>query len=192
MFRSCRHASLHQRCSNRFHPACSTRLFCPITFGPSSLSGAALQALCCAASPIAVKWLLSRKSLPSLTMRFNDHCARFGVRGPSACILCWFAMHTALVALSELQVLLMCQLRHPNIVSAEDIYMSEDVAASTHPDIQMRMRANDLFVCMPYYPADLAWIIHCSPQQLTPQHIQARERCQTQQTSVQLFSTLCH
>jgi hypothetical protein len=71
------------------------------------------------------------------------------------------------------QVLLMCQLRHPNIVSAEDVYFSTDMAPSAHA--ASAARAQDFFVCMPYYPADLAWLIHCSTQVLTSRHIQAHQ-----------------
>ncbi len=71
----------------------------------------------------------------------------------------------------------MCQLRHPNIVSADDVYFWTDVApsaAATHPSASPR--AQDVFVRMPYYPADLAWLIHSSPQVLTSAHIQVRQR----------------
>lgn len=67
----------------------------------------------------------------------------------------------------------MCQLRHPNIVSAADVYFATDIAPSTN--VVSSSRARELFVCMPYYPADLAWLIHSSPQVLTSQHIQARQ-----------------
>jgi hypothetical protein len=71
----------------------------------------------------------------------------------------------------------MCQLRHPNIVSADDVYFWTDVApsaAATHPSASPR--AQDVFVRMPYYPADLAWLIHSSTQVLTREHIQVRPR----------------
>ena len=74
----------------------------------------------------------------------------------------------------------MCQLRHPNIVSAEDIYLPSDIPAATHAGRAQApptaARPDDLFVRMPYYPADLAWLIHSSPQVLTQDHIQARMR----------------
>jgi len=74
----------------------------------------------------------------------------------------------------------MCQLRHPNIVSAEDIYMPSDVHSATYAaraqSLSAAARPHDLFVRMPYYPADLAWLIHSSPQVLTRDHIQARMR----------------
>ena len=78
------------------------------------------------------------------------------------------------------QVLLMCQLRHPNIVSAEDIYLPSDISQATRvgraQSLPAAARPHDLFVRMPYYPADLAWLIHSSPQVLTRDHIQARMR----------------
>ena len=68
----------------------------------------------------------------------------------------------------------MCQLRHPNIVSADDVYFSTDIAPSANAS--SAARAQDVFVRMPYYPADLAWLIHSSPQVLTSAHIQVRQR----------------
>ena len=51
-------------------------------------------------------------------------------------------------------------LRHPNIVSAEDIYMPSDICPATHAGRAQSppaaARPHDLFVRMPYYPADLA------------------------------------
>ena len=67
----------------------------------------------------------------------------------------------------------MCQLRHPNIVSADDVYFSTDIAPSANAS--SAARAQDVFVRMPYYPADLAWLIHSSPQVLTSAHIQVRQ-----------------
>ena len=72
------------------------------------------------------------------------------------------------------QVLLMCQLRHPNIISAEDIYLPSDIPVE-HRDNGMRLqRSNTDHICvhMPYYPADMAWLIHSSPQVLTYEHVQ--------------------
>ena len=68
----------------------------------------------------------------------------------------------------------MCQLRHPNIVSTDDVYFSTDIAPSANAS--SAARAQDVFVRMPYYPADLAWLIHSSPQVLTSAHIQVRQR----------------
>ena len=76
--------------------------------------------------------------------------------------------------LTRVQVLLMCQLRHPNIISAEDIYLPSDIPVE-HRDNGMRLqRSNTDHICvrMPYYPADMAWLIHSSPQVLTPEHVQ--------------------
>ena len=67
----------------------------------------------------------------------------------------------------------MCQLRHPNIVSADDVYFLTDIAPSANAS--SAARAQDVFVRMPYYPADLAWLIHSSPQVLTSAHIQVRQ-----------------
>jgi hypothetical protein len=75
---------------------------------------------------------------------------------------------------TRVQVLLMCQLRHPNIISAEDIYLPSDIPVG-HRDNGMRLqRSNTDHICvrMPYYPADMAWLIHSSPQVLTPEHVQ--------------------
>jgi hypothetical protein len=66
----------------------------------------------------------------------------------------------------------MCQLRHPNIkpLSADDVYFSTNIAPSASASPATRVQ--DLFIRMPYYPADLAWLIYSSPQVLTIAHIQ--------------------
>lgn len=97
-----------------------------------------------------------------------------------SCAAAAAALH--LLSLLLLQVLLMCQLRHPNIVSADDVYLPADVAAAAAAASAggaqfAAPRPCDVFVRMPYYPADLAWLIHSSPQQLTRDHIQARAAC---------------
>ena len=81
---------------------------------------------------------------------------------------------TVVSQLTRVQVLLMCQLRHPNIISAEDIYLPSDIPVE-HRDNGMRLqRSNTDHICvrMPYYPADMAWLIHSSPQVLTQEHVQ--------------------
>ena len=82
--------------------------------------------------------------------------------------------------LTRLQVMLMCQLRHPNIVGAEDIYLPSDIPVE-HRDsalrLQMRRSSEDhICVRMPYFPADMAWLIHSSTQVLTPEHVQVFSR----------------
>ena len=78
--------------------------------------------------------------------------------------------------LTCVQVLLMCQLHHPNIVSAHDIYLPSDIPVerrdSTMKLQMLRSRADHICVRMPYYPADLAWLIHSSSQVLTAEHVQ--------------------
>jgi hypothetical protein len=70
----------------------------------------------------------------------------------------------------------MCQLHHPNIVSAHDIYLPSDIPVerrdSTMRLQMLRSRADHICVRMPYYPADLAWLIHSSSQVLTAEHVQ--------------------
>jgi hypothetical protein len=83
----------------------------------------------------------------------------------------------------------MCQLRHPNIVSADDVYLSTDIAPSAIAS--SATRAQDLFVRMPYYPADLAWLIHSSPQVLTSAHIQVRQRVGGAAVSARTHERLC-
>ena len=72
------------------------------------------------------------------------------------------------------QVLLMCQLRHPNIISAEDIYLPSDIPVEQRDSAMRLQRSNADHICvrMPYYPADMAWLIHSSPQVLTREHVQ--------------------
>jgi hypothetical protein len=72
------------------------------------------------------------------------------------------------------QVLLMSQLRHPNIVGAQDIYMPSDIPLERRDGSMRLQRSCNEFICvrMPYYPADMAWLIHSSPQILTPEHVQ--------------------
>ena len=113
------------------------------------------------------------------TVRHRARAAAVLARGAGCrvgCMAC--ASSLALGSQTLRQVLLMCQLRHPNIVSAEDIYLPSDIPAATHAGRAQApptaARPDDLFVRMPYYPADLAWLIHSSPQVLTPEHIQAR------------------
>jgi hypothetical protein len=70
----------------------------------------------------------------------------------------------------------MCQLQHPNIVSAQDIYLPSDIPLE-HRDSALRLqmrRSNADHICvrMPYYPADMSWLIHSSTQALTPEHVQ--------------------
>ena len=73
-----------------------------------------------------------------------------------------------------MQVLLICQLRHPNIISAEDIYLPSDIPVEQRDSAMRLQRSNADHICvrMPYYPADMAWLIHSSPQVLTREHVQ--------------------
>jgi hypothetical protein len=68
----------------------------------------------------------------------------------------------------------MCQLRHPNIISAEDIYLPSDIPVEQRDSAMRLQRSNADHICvrMPYYPADMAWLIHSSPQVLTCEHVQ--------------------
>jgi hypothetical protein len=70
----------------------------------------------------------------------------------------------------------MCQLQHPNIAGAEDIYLPSDIPVERRDSalrLQMRRSSADhICVRMPYYPADMAWLIHSSAQVLTPEHVQ--------------------
>ena len=68
----------------------------------------------------------------------------------------------------------MCQLRHPNIISAEDIYLPSDIPVEQRDSAMRLQRSNADHICvrMPYYPADMAWLIHSSPQVLTREHVQ--------------------
>jgi hypothetical protein len=70
----------------------------------------------------------------------------------------------------------MSQLQHPNIVGAEDIYLPSDIPVQRRDSalmLQMRRSSADhICVRMPYYPADMAWLIHSSAQVLTPEHVQ--------------------
>jgi serine/threonine protein kinase len=85
-----------------------------------------------------------------------------------------------------LQALLMCQLQHPNLVGAEDVYLPSDIPLE-HSDSALRLQrsiADYICVRMPYFPADMAWLIHSSTQALTPEHVQvtaaksyAQSRC---------------
>ena len=81
-------------------------------------------------------------------------------------------------ALTCAQVLLMCQLQHPNIVAAEDIYLPSDIPAERRDSslsgfLQMqRSKEDHICVRMPYYPADMAWLIHSCTQVLTSEHVQ--------------------
>jgi hypothetical protein len=72
----------------------------------------------------------------------------------------------------------MCQLQHANIVSAQDIYLPCDIPVehrSSTLRLQMRRSCIDhICVRMPYYPADMSWLIHSSTQVLTPEHVQVK------------------
>ena len=70
----------------------------------------------------------------------------------------------------------MSQLQHPNIVGIQDIYLLSDIPLE-HMDSFLRLqmqRSSAYHICvrMPYYPADMAWLIHSSAQVLTPEHVQ--------------------
>ena len=68
----------------------------------------------------------------------------------------------------------MCQLQHPNLVGAEDVYLPSDIPFE-HSDSALRLQrsiADYICVRMPYFPADMAWLIHSSTQALTPEHVQ--------------------
>jgi len=68
----------------------------------------------------------------------------------------------------------MCQLRHPNIISAEDVYLPSDIPVEHRDSVMRLQRSNTDHICvrMPYYPADMSWLIHSSPQVLTHEHAQ--------------------
>ena len=86
-------------------------------------------------------------------------------------------------ALTCAQVLLMCQLQHPNIVAAEDIYLPSDIPADRRDSAFLQMQrssADHICVRMPYYPADMAWLIHSCTQVLTPEHVQVMRAHVTQ------------
>jgi serine/threonine protein kinase len=140
-------------------------------------SGTAGVVLCCAdarGNMAAVKKIMSdsdralQRSLREVAP-LSQHTATL------ACSASYPPRSAALLTIG--QVLLMCQLRHPNIVSADDVYFWTDVApsaAASHPPASPR--AQDVYVRMPYYPADLAWLIHSSTQALTSKHIQVHPR----------------
>ena len=144
----------------------------PEDLRPRKLVGSGISGvvLCCTTDSGA---MVAVKKIHSDT----DHALQRSLREvlPVAGLHIWLSCRLTLR-----QVLLMCQLRHPNIVSAEDIYMPSDISQATHAARAQcppaAARPHDLFVRMPYYPADLAWLIHSSPQVLTRDHIQARMR----------------
>ena len=78
----------------------------------------------------------------------------------------------------------MCQLQHPNIVGAQDFYLPCDIPVehrSSTLRLQMRRSSTDhICVRMPYYPADMAWLIHSCTQVLTPEHVQVMRAHVTQ------------
>jgi hypothetical protein len=89
----------------------------------------------------------------------------------------------------------MCQLQHPNIVSAQDIYLPSDIPLE-HRDSALRLqmqRSNADHICvrMPYYPADMSWLIHSSTQVLTPEHVQVICTRHLLLSFVQLMPSVC-
>jgi hypothetical protein len=86
----------------------------------------------------------------------------------------------------------MCQLRHPNIVVAQDIYLPSDIPLERRDSaLRLRMRrsiADHICVRMPYYPADMNWLIHSSAQVLTPEHVQVIARLSQHMDEILFFS----
>jgi serine/threonine protein kinase len=77
----------------------------------------------------------------------------------------------------------MCQLQHPNIVAAEDVYLPSDIPVERRDSAFLQMQrssADHICVRMPYYPADMAWLIHSCTQVLTPEHVQVMRAHVTQ------------